>query len=158
MPPGSTLDDRAAVRDRELDAESAQWLRALGAAGVERDQAAVRLHQLLLRIEQIYDLGLQVRDLRGIRQASSAFLAQSQRAYGGRGLGPATGPIRARPAAAAESRELIAALRLAVEAELTDRQRRVFTAIVLAGVPLDAVAAELRSSRNAVYKMMFDAA
>jgi len=61
------------------------------------------------------------------------------------------------PAAAAESRELIAALRLAVEAELTDRQRRVFTAIVLAGVPLDAVAAELRSSRNAVYEMMFDA-
>ena len=48
-PPDSTLDDRA-VGDRELDAESAQWLRALGAAGVERDQAAVRLHQLLLRI------------------------------------------------------------------------------------------------------------
>jgi len=28
---------------------------------------------------------------------------------------------------------------------------------VPAGVPLDAVAAELRSSSNAVYKMMFDA-
>jgi hypothetical protein len=46
-PPDSALDDRAV---RELDAESAQWLRALGAAGVERDQAALRLHKLLLRI------------------------------------------------------------------------------------------------------------
>jgi RNA polymerase sigma-70 factor (ECF subfamily) len=33
----------------------------------------------------------------------------------------------------------------------------VFTAIVLTGIPLDAVVAELGSSRNAVYKMMFDA-
>jgi RNA polymerase sigma-70 factor (ECF subfamily) len=48
-PADFVLDDRV-VGDRELDAESAQWLRALGVAGVERDQAAVRLHQLLLRI------------------------------------------------------------------------------------------------------------
>ncbi len=47
--PDATLDDRV-VGDRELDAESAQSLRALSVAGVERDQAAVRLHQLLLRI------------------------------------------------------------------------------------------------------------
>ncbi len=38
------------------------------------------------------------------------------------------------PAAAAESRELVAALRLPVEDELTERQRRVFAAIVLDGV------------------------
>jgi RNA polymerase sigma-70 factor (ECF subfamily) len=56
------------------------------------------------------------------------------------------------PAAAAESRELIAALRLAVEDELSERQRRVLAAIVLDGLPHDGVAAELRSSRNAVYK------
>jgi hypothetical protein len=48
-PPDFTLDDRA-VRDRELDFQPAQWLRALGAADAERDQAAVRQHQLLVRI------------------------------------------------------------------------------------------------------------
>jgi RNA polymerase sigma-70 factor (ECF subfamily) len=61
------------------------------------------------------------------------------------------------PAAAAESRELVAALRLAVEDELTERQRRVFAAIVLDGVPLDVMVRELGTSRNAVDKMMFDA-
>ena len=41
--------------------------------------------------------------------------------------------------------------------ELTEHQRRVFTAIVVDGVPLDALVAELGSSRNALYKTMFDA-
>jgi RNA polymerase sigma-70 factor, ECF subfamily len=51
----------------------------------------------------------------------------------------------------------VSALRRAVEEELTDHQRRIFTAIVLDAVPLDALAAELGSSRNAIYKTMFDA-
>jgi RNA polymerase sigma-70 factor (ECF subfamily) len=33
----------------------------------------------------------------------------------------------------------------------------VFVALVLAGVPLDALVIELASSRNAIYKTMFDA-
>jgi RNA polymerase sigma-70 factor, ECF subfamily len=37
------------------------------------------------------------------------------------------------------------------------RQRTVFAAIVLNGTPLDALVAELGSSRNAIYKTMFDA-
>ena len=41
--------------------------------------------------------------------------------------------------------------------ELTARQREVFVAIVLNGVPLDALVLELGSNRNAIYKMMFDA-
>ena len=41
--------------------------------------------------------------------------------------------------------------------ELTEHQRRLVTAIVVDGVPLDALAAELGSSRNALYKTMFDA-
>ena len=49
------------------------------------------------------------------------------------------------------------ALRRAVEEELTERQRRVFTAIVVHGVPLDALVVQLGSSRNAIYKTMFDA-
>jgi RNA polymerase sigma-70 factor (ECF subfamily) len=44
-----------------------------------------------------------------------------------------------------------------VDEELTARQRRVFVALVLGGVPLDALVIELASSRNAIYKTMFDA-
>jgi RNA polymerase sigma-70 factor (ECF subfamily) len=61
------------------------------------------------------------------------------------------------PADRAQWRDLIMAVRTAVEQELTVRQRQVFVAIVLNGVPLDAVVAELGSTRNAIYKMMFDA-
>jgi RNA polymerase sigma-70 factor (ECF subfamily) len=47
--------------------------------------------------------------------------------------------------------------RRAVDTELTARQREVFVAIVVNGVPLDALAVRLGSNRNAVYKVMFDA-
>jgi RNA polymerase sigma-70 factor, ECF subfamily len=61
------------------------------------------------------------------------------------------------PAQEAEWRDLLAALRRAVDTELTDRQRAVFVAIVLNDVPLDALVLELASSRNALYKVLFDA-
>jgi RNA polymerase sigma-70 factor (ECF subfamily) len=61
------------------------------------------------------------------------------------------------PAEEAEWRDLLAALRRAVDEDLTARQRTVFVALVLNGVPLDALVIELNSSRNAIYKMMFDA-
>ncbi len=61
------------------------------------------------------------------------------------------------PAQEAEWRDLLAALRRAVDEELTARQREVFVAIVLNDVPLDALVAELASNRNAIYKMLFDA-
>ena len=61
------------------------------------------------------------------------------------------------PARESECRDLVRALRRAVEEELTEHQRRVFTAIVVDGVPLDALAVKLRSNRNALYKTMFDA-
>jgi RNA polymerase sigma-70 factor (ECF subfamily) len=61
------------------------------------------------------------------------------------------------PGQEAESRELLAALRVAVDTELSDRQRRVFEAIVLNEVPLDVLAVELDSNRNAIYKTLFDA-
>ena len=44
-----------------------------------------------------------------------------------------------------------------MEEELTERQRRVFVALVVHGVPLDALVVQLGSSRNAIYKTMFDA-
>jgi len=62
-----------------------------------------------------------------------------------------------RPDELAEHAELLAALRRAVAEDLTERQRHVFTAIVVDGVPLDALVVQLGSSRNAIYKTMFDA-
>jgi len=57
----------------------------------------------------------------------------------------------------AEQRELLGALARAVEQDLTKHQRKVFVAIALDDVPVDALAAELGSNRNAVYKALFDA-
>jgi RNA polymerase sigma-70 factor, ECF subfamily len=57
----------------------------------------------------------------------------------------------------AEHRELLGALARAVEQDLTEHQRKVFVAIALDDVPADALAAELGSNRNAVYKALFDA-
>ena len=61
------------------------------------------------------------------------------------------------PARETEWRDLADALRRAVDEELTQRQRRIFVAIALNGVPMDALVAELGSTRNAIYKTMFDA-
>jgi RNA polymerase sigma-70 factor (ECF subfamily) len=61
------------------------------------------------------------------------------------------------PAGEHEWRDLVRALRRAVEEQLTEHQRRIFTAIVVDGVPLDTLAIELGSNRNAIYKTMFDA-
>jgi RNA polymerase sigma-70 factor (ECF subfamily) len=60
------------------------------------------------------------------------------------------------PASQAEGRELVEAVRRAIEVSLSERQRQVFVAIVVNGVPLDAVVAELGTNRNAVYKSVFD--
>jgi RNA polymerase sigma-70 factor (ECF subfamily) len=61
------------------------------------------------------------------------------------------------PAQQAQWRDLLAALRRAVEQELTERQRRIFVAIVLDAIPLDTLVIELNSNRNAIYKTLFDA-
>jgi RNA polymerase sigma-70 factor (ECF subfamily) len=61
------------------------------------------------------------------------------------------------PALESEWQELMEALHYSVDEVLTERQRRIFVAIVLNGVPLDALVAELGSNRNAIYKTMFDA-
>ena len=61
------------------------------------------------------------------------------------------------PANELEWRNLVEALHSAVDEVLTDKQRRIFVAIVLNAVPLDALVLELGSNRNAIYKMLFDA-
>ena len=67
------------------------------------------------------------------------------------------GRFGADPAHQAEWGDLFAALRRAVDSELTPRQREVFVAIVLNDVPLDTLVTHLGSSRNAIYQVMFEA-
>ncbi|MGP4086665.1 sigma-70 family RNA polymerase sigma factor [Streptomyces sp. KR55] len=55
-----------------------------------------------------------------------------------------------------QARELVEAVRKAVETALSAHQRQVFTAVVN-GVPLETLASELGTNRNALYKTMFDA-
>jgi RNA polymerase sigma-70 factor (ECF subfamily) len=61
------------------------------------------------------------------------------------------------PESAAEATDLVAAVKHAVERRLTTRQREVFVALVLDGIPLDALVVRLGTDRNAIYKLMFDA-
>jgi RNA polymerase sigma-70 factor (ECF subfamily) len=61
------------------------------------------------------------------------------------------------PARESEWRELVSELQRGVEELLSERQRRVFVALVLNGIPLDALVHELGSSRNAIYKTLYDA-
>lgn len=65
--------------------------------------------------------------------------------------------LAASPHLASEQRESLSVLRAAIENDLTDLQRRVFVAIALNDVPMDAFARELGSNRNAIYKTLFDA-
>lgn len=61
------------------------------------------------------------------------------------------------PHEAAHSAGLLAELRRTVEEEFTEHQRRVFVAIVVDGIPLDALVHRLGTNRNAIYKTVFDA-
>jgi RNA polymerase sigma-70 factor (ECF subfamily) len=61
------------------------------------------------------------------------------------------------PAASAERRELMDALRRGIEEELTPHQRLVLVAVTIEGVPIDVLAERLDSSRGAVYKTLHDA-
>jgi RNA polymerase sigma-70 factor, ECF subfamily len=61
------------------------------------------------------------------------------------------------PARHAEAAGILAEVRRVIDYELTPHQRRVFTAIVVDEIPLDALAARLGLQRNAIYKVIFDA-
>lgn len=67
------------------------------------------------------------------------------------------GRLGASPDESAQAAELAAAIRHAVDTVLSARQRHVFLALVVTGMPLDVLVAELDTNRNAVYKTMFDA-
>jgi RNA polymerase sigma-70 factor (ECF subfamily) len=61
-----------------------------------------------------------------------------------------------RPADRLDQQEQLKALSSAI-GELTERQREVFVAIALNDVPIDVLALQLRTNRNAIYKNLFDA-
>jgi RNA polymerase sigma-70 factor, ECF subfamily len=183
------------------DAETADWVRSLSADGAEREQAAARLHDMLLRTAraetrrrsgQLRISGPELDDL-AYQAAADAVVAIIAKIGEFRGESRFTTwaykfvifevsgkigrhfwrqpqvPMDAAdwerlpdrfgldPARESEWRDLARALRQAVEEELTEHQRQVFTALVLDAVPLDALAARLGSNRNAIYKAMFDA-
>jgi RNA polymerase sigma-70 factor, ECF subfamily len=193
--------ERMAGGRPEPDAETGEWVQALSAGGAERDQAASRLHEMLLRVArsevrrrsgQLRISGPELDDL-AHQAAADAVVAVIAKVGEFRGesrfttwaykfvIFEVSGKIGRHfwrqpqvpmdtadwdrlpdrfgldPARQAEWRDLVRALRQAVEDDLTEHQRRIFTAIVLDAVPLDALAIELGSSRNAIYKTMFDA-
>jgi RNA polymerase sigma-70 factor, ECF subfamily len=61
-----------------------------------------------------------------------------------------------KPGERIERREQLDALSGAI-GELTDRQREVFVAVALNEVPIDVLAVQLGTNRNAIYKNLFDA-
>ncbi|GAA4155234.1 sigma-70 family RNA polymerase sigma factor [Leifsonia shinshuensis] len=61
------------------------------------------------------------------------------------------------PEEAGAAAELLAALRHAIDTVLTRRQREVLLAVVVEEVPLEALAVARRTSRGALYKVLFDA-
>ena len=65
--------------------------------------------------------------------------------------------LGAGPGEDAAHAELVKAVRQAVDETLTGHQRRLFVAVVLNEVPLDALVAQLGTNRNAIYKAVFDA-
>lgn len=64
---------------------------------------------------------------------------------------------RASPEADAEQRELLEAVRRAIDDELTPHQRDVLVAVALNGVPIDVLAERLATTRGALYKTIHDA-
>jgi RNA polymerase sigma-70 factor, ECF subfamily len=192
----------AGPTERELDAESADWLRRLSAgAGALRQQAERELHARLVRIAlaevsrrsaSTPVTGSELTDV-AHQAADDAMLAILAKLAGFRGesrfitwayrfvilevsskLGrhywrnpPVTldaaqwerlpDRFGIDPEQHAASAGILAEVRRVVEDELTAHQRRVFVAVVVDGIPLDALAARLSLQRNAIYKVIFDA-
>jgi RNA polymerase sigma-70 factor, ECF subfamily len=64
---------------------------------------------------------------------------------------------RQAPEADAQTSELLAAVREAIEGELSARQREVLLTVTVEGVPIDVLAERLQTTRGALYKTLHDA-
>ncbi|GIL27796.1 sigma-70 family RNA polymerase sigma factor [Actinocatenispora comari] len=65
--------------------------------------------------------------------------------------------FEAGPADEVQAKEFAAVVSSAVEENLSERQRLVFVATVLDGMPMNVLAEQLGSNQNALYKVLFDA-
>lgn len=187
--------------DPEILRENRRWVRDLGTAGPQREQACSELYPLLLRVAKsearrraplLHLDGPELEDI-SHQAAADALMSITERLDRFRGEARFTtwaskfvifnvatkmnrhfwqrhevhydqedwSRIASRfdldPEDEAEAREFAAAVSSAVEASLSDRQRLVFVAIVLNGMPMDVLADELGSTHNALYKVLFDA-
>jgi RNA polymerase sigma-70 factor (ECF subfamily) len=164
---------------RELDSEG--WIAALRSSGAQRDAAVARLHALLVRAarfelsrrraelshvrgEELEDIAMQAADdalvavlaeldrfhgaSRFVTWAYKFALLEAgvrlrRRAWQGREvlLEPTTWPLLADPVAEV----------------LTARQREVFVALALNGVPIDVLAERMTTTRGALYQVLHDA-
>jgi RNA polymerase sigma-70 factor, ECF subfamily len=66
-------------------------------------------------------------------------------------------PLGVAPEAALAAGGLLAAVQSAVDTLLSPYQREVFVALLVHGIPADALAMRLATNRNAVYAAMFEA-
>jgi RNA polymerase sigma-70 factor, ECF subfamily len=187
---------------RELDDESASWLRRLSSASAAERQAAEReLHGRLIRIAlsevrrrsagtpvtgpELDDVAHQagddamlailakLADFRGeSRFTTWAYKFVMLEVSGKLGRHYWRNPpvpldagqwdrlpdrLGLDPHQHAEAACIVAEVRRVVDAELTAHQRRIFVAIVVDGIPLNALAVKLGLQRNAIYKVVFDA-
>jgi RNA polymerase sigma-70 factor, ECF subfamily len=194
--------EHAGLAERELDAESADWLRRLSASdGGPRVEAEGELYARLVRIAlaevnrrsgSTPVTGQELTDV-AHQAAGDAMLAILAKLAEFRGesrfitwayrfvilevssklgrhywrnppVALDTGQwerlpdrLGVDPQRHAEAADILAEVRRVVDDELTPHQRRVFVAIVVDGIPLDALAARLGLRRNAIYKVIFDA-
>lgn len=61
------------------------------------------------------------------------------------------------PEKAVEREDVLAKINTALEEALTERQYKALAAVALEGVPMDVVAEEMGTNRNALYKLLHDA-
>jgi len=136
------------------DRASRHWVEQLHPDHPRHEHAAATLHDVLQRaaFHELHSRrgqldGLVARHAWQHHPPSAEDLAWDQRAD----------TLTPRPGDQAERREQLAALTRAIEEDLTPRQREVLVAIALNDVPIDVLALQLRSNRNAIYKNLFDA-
>jgi len=183
------------------DADSKQWVEQLRPAHPRHEQAAAKLHDVLLRVA-FHELRRRRGQLGSVtgpefddlaqQAANDALMNILATLDGFRGLSRFTtwaykfvmfevsrkvarhawrrqpptpeelawehlpDSLASRPGERLEQREQLAALSAAIGG-LTDRQREVFVALALNDVPIDVLAIQLDSNRNAIYKNLFDA-
>lgn len=68
-----------------------------------------------------------------------------------------TGSTPPNPETAAERSDVMAKISAALQDALTERQYRALVAVALQGVPMDVVAEQMGTNRNALYKLLHDA-